>query len=139
MSHTTQYNREGCELPLPGRVAALTRDTSFYLMRWVQPSEEIHETYTWLLHSPRGSLGTMNGGGYSNAGFDELLDQFSRERVEARRAALLRKAAAVIHAERPIVPLYRQNDLYAFSDFLDYQPQPHQQFSVPLLRMKWKR
>ena len=43
-----------------------------------------------------------------------------------------------MHAERPILALYRQNDLYAFSERLDFQPQPHQQLNTLVWRMKWK-
>lgn len=115
-----------------------SRDTSFYFMRWIQPSQEIHETYTWLLHSPRESFGTMNGGGYSNARLDRLLEISAHERRETERASLLREATALIHAERPILPLFRQHDLYAFSKDLDFRPEPQQQFGTILRRMRWK-
>jgi peptide/nickel transport system substrate-binding protein len=114
------------------------RDTSLYLLRWIQPSQEIHEGYTWLVHSPGESLGTMNGGGWSDPRLDRLLDQATHEASKARRGILLREATALVHAERPILPLYRENDLYAFTTALDYEPQPHQQFSTPLERMRWK-
>lgn len=113
-------------------------DTSLYLLRWVQPSEAIEETYSWLLHSPRGELGTMNGGGYSNPRLDRLLEDDSGQHSKARRGDLLREATALVHADRPILALYRQQDLHAFSERLDFQPQPHQQLNTLVWRMRWK-
>ena len=68
----------------------------------------------------------MNGGGYSNSRLDALLNEGAEQHSKARRGDLLREATALVHAERPILALYRQNDLYAFSERLDFQPQPHQ-------------
>jgi peptide/nickel transport system substrate-binding protein len=116
------------------------RDTSFYLLRWIQPSQEISETYTWLLHTPEAGFGTMNGGGYANATLDRLLAESARRRLSNREhAPQLREATALIHGNRPVLPLYRENDLYAFSDRLDYRPEPFEQFSTVLERMKWRR
>lgn len=114
------------------------RDSPLYLLRWIQPSEAIEETYSWLLHSPRGDLGAMNGGGYSNPRLDRILEDGASRRSTQRRGDLLREATALVHADRPILALYHPNDLYAFSDRLDFQPQPHQQFQVLVWRMKWK-
>jgi peptide/nickel transport system substrate-binding protein len=114
------------------------RDTSLYLLRWIQPSQEIHESYMWLLHSPGDAFGTMNAGAYSNARLDRLLEESAHEASEEQRGALLREATAIVHAERPILPLYRENDLYAFSTDLDFTPEPYQQFGTPLCRMRWK-
>jgi peptide/nickel transport system substrate-binding protein len=119
-----------------GRVES--RDTSLYLLRWVQPSVELQETYTWLLQSPNGPAGTMNGGGYSDQRLDALLEQAGHTRGTKRRAQLLCDATALVRAERPIVPLYRQHDLYAFSETLDFRPEPRRQFSTILRRMRWR-
>ncbi len=113
-------------------------DTSFYLLRWVQPSEEIQESYAWLLHTREGSFGTMNGGGFSNPRLDALLMAADHERSEKVRADALREATSIVLAERPILPLYVQKDLYAFSASLDFEPLPRQQFGTVLKRMRWK-
>jgi peptide/nickel transport system substrate-binding protein len=112
-------------------------DTPLYLLRWVQPSEAIEETYTWLLHSPHGELGTMNGGGYSSPRLDQLLENGLGRHSKTRRGELLREATLLVHADRPILVLYRQNDLHAFSEDLDFRPQPHEQFNTLLWRMRW--
>ena len=113
-------------------------DTSFYLLRWVQPSEEIHESYTWLLHSRTGNSGTMNGGGFASPRFDALLATAAHEREEKTRTTALLEATAIVLAEHPILPLYVQDDLYAFSSDLEFEPLPRQQFSSVLKRMRWK-
>jgi peptide/nickel transport system substrate-binding protein len=113
-------------------------DTSFYLLRWSQPSEEIHESYAWLLHSREGNSGTMNGGGFSSPRFDALLATAAHDREEKTRTTALREATAIVLGERPILPLYVQDDFYAFSSDLDFEPLPRQQFSTVLKRMRWK-
>ncbi len=113
-------------------------DTSFYLLRWVQPSEEIHESYAWLLHTHEGDSGSMNGGGFSNPRFDALLATAAHDREEKTRTRALREATAIVLGERPILPLYVQDDFYAFSSDLDFEPLPRQQFSTVLKRMRWK-
>jgi peptide/nickel transport system substrate-binding protein len=113
-------------------------DTSFYLLRWVQPSEEIHESYAWLLHSREGNSGTMNGGGFASPRFDALLATAAHEREERTRTMALLEATAIVLAERPILPLYVQDDFYAFSSDLEFEPLPRQQFSTVLKRMRWK-
>jgi peptide/nickel transport system substrate-binding protein len=113
-------------------------DTSFYLLRWIQPSEEIHESYTWLLHTREGDSGSMNGGGFSSPRFDALLATAAHNREEKTRTVALREATAIVLGERPILPLYVQDDFYAFSSDLDFEPLPRQQFSTVLRRMRWK-
>ena len=113
-------------------------DTSFYLLRWVQPSEEIQESYTWLLHTRKGSSGTMNGGDFSNLRLDALLAASDHEGDERIRAGALREATGIVFAEHPILPLYVQKDLYAFSSDLNFEPLPRQQFGTVLKRMRWK-
>ena len=80
----------------------------------------------------------MNGGGYSNPRLDRLLEDGAGRHSKTRRGELLREATLLVHADRPILALYRQNDLHAFSERLDFQPQPHQQFNTLVWRMKWK-
>lgn len=60
------------------------------------------------------------------------------ERSEKVRADALREATSIVLAERPILPLYVQKDLYAFSASLDFEPLPRQQFGTVLKRMRWK-
>jgi peptide/nickel transport system substrate-binding protein len=113
------------------------RDTSLYLLRWIQPSQEINETYSWLLHTPGEGIGAMNCGGYSNERLDRLLERAAQATVPELRMQTLLAATALVRSERPILPLYRANDLYAFSDRLDFQPEPNQWWHTPLWRMRW--
>ena len=68
-------------------------------------------------------------------------DSWRTARASARRRAAATSCARprfVVHAERPILAALPQNDLHAFSERLDFQPQPHQQLSTLVWRMKWK-
>jgi hypothetical protein len=80
----------------------------------------------------------MNGGGYSNPLLDRILEDSAGRRSVPRRVDRLREATALVHADRPILALCRPNDLYAFSERLDFRPEPHQQFQVLVWRMRWK-
>jgi ABC-type transport system substrate-binding protein len=53
---------------------------------------------------------------------DELLDRASAAMdVEARRK-LLQQIAAAMKTDVPVIPLYRQTDLYALAKDLEFQP-----------------
>jgi peptide/nickel transport system substrate-binding protein len=89
----------------------LSRDTSFYLVQWLNTSRSAHETYSVLLSSVHPTV--WNSSGYADARLDALLDDASREPVPAHRADLLRRATRLVDEERPLIPLYRRNDLFA--------------------------
>ncbi len=73
-----------------------------------------------------------------NPALDRILEDGESRRSTPRRADQLREATALVHGDRPILALYRPDDLYAFSERLDFQPPPHRQFQVLVWRMRWK-
>ncbi len=111
-------------------------DTSLYLLGWSNDSRSVQETYASLLHSPRDDLGATNGGGFSNAEFDALLDAAPSQLDVEARTETLRRATQIVNAERPIVPLYRQKSLYAFAADLAFEPKGYAPVRVALLRWK---
>jgi peptide/nickel transport system substrate-binding protein len=112
------------------------RSTSFYLLGWMNETGSAHETYGSLLATPSGSMGATNGSGWSHPDFDRLLGEVSRESGNERRGAMLRQATRLVHAELPVIPLYCQQDVYAFADELDFEPSLFRRVLVARLRFK---
>lgn len=113
--------------PRPNDLAALLdrverRDTAFYLMGWISTSGDAGSSAEYLLHTPGGAYGIDNGGGYSNPEFDRLLLEASRRLDSEERRMLLRRAFERIDEDVPVVPLYRQTDLYAVARNLEFVP-----------------
>jgi len=111
-------------------------DTSLYLLGWSNESRSVQETYASLLHSPRDDLGATNGGGYSNPDLDRLLDTVPAQLGVKTRAEALERVARIVNTEHPIVPLYRQKSLYAFTSDLAFEPQVYAPIRVTLLHWK---
>ena len=97
------------------------RDTPFYVRGWSTSVSAAH-TYDYLLHSPRDGYGSSNAGGYSNPDLDALLATARREADDAKRLQALRRGAEIVRRDMPLVPLYRQFNLYAAAAGLDFQP-----------------
>ena len=98
------------------------QETSLYLMGWMSSSGDAGITLEYLLHSPGPRYGVSNGSGFSDPALDALLEQAASQ-VEARqRLPLLQQAAELVHESLPVVPLYRQTDLYGVAEGLVFEP-----------------
>ena len=112
------------------------RDTSAYLLRLSGERGSVQDVYDSMLHTTRGSQGFMNGTGWSDPRFDALLDRTGGLRAHEKRASLLEEATRLVAQERPILPLYRLHDLFAFSDRLEFEPRQHRSLRVAQLRFR---
>jgi peptide/nickel transport system substrate-binding protein len=111
------------------------KESSFYIMGWIGNSGDAGLTYDYLLHSPGHGYGLHNGGGYSNPEADLLLDKAAGSlRPEARRP-LLRKVAEIVLQDVPVIPLYRQADLYVLAKDLEFTPRLDRR--IRAARMRW--
>ena len=113
-----------------------TRDTSFYLTPWTGTSGDFGITADYLLHTRAEGHGQGNGGGYSSPRLDRLLDAASRTVEPVDRRALLEAAAAQLHKDLPLVPIYRDTDRYALREGLVFKPRLDRQ--VRALEMRWR-
>lgn len=111
------------------------RDTSFYLMPWISTSADFGITADYLLHTRTEGYGQENGSGYSSLELDRLLDAASRTVKPGERRALLEAAAEQVHKDLPVVPIYRDTDLYALRAGLVFKPRLDRQ--VRALEMRW--
>ncbi len=60
-----------------------------------------------------GGLGSFNAGRYSNSALDKLIDAIRTEPDLAKRRGLIAEALTLMHADLPIVPLYRRTLTWA--------------------------
>lgn len=126
--------RTGTTAEVSGRIEA--RDTAFYLAGWVTDTGESGSSYEVLLHSPGRGFGMYNGGGYSDPDVDRLIEESSRARSGAERTAILTRIAQKVHADVPVIPLYRQADLYAMARDLELRPRLDRR--IWAIEMSWK-
>jgi peptide/nickel transport system substrate-binding protein len=101
-----------------------SRDTSLYLMGLLGNTGDAGWPYEYALHTEGGGYGVLNAGGYSNPELDQALEQAATLTVPATRARLLGRVAELAYAEVPIVPLYRQKDVYAVAPNVELAPRP---------------
>ncbi len=99
-----------------------SRQTALYLMPWISTSGDAGLSADYLLHTPGGGYGVDNGGGYSSPEVDRLLEAASRQLQADARRLLLHAMAVRVHADVPVVPLYRRTDLYATASGLSFVP-----------------
>ncbi len=115
--------------PRPQNVAQfidrlMRRDTSLFLAGVLNDTGDASASYEYLLHTPGGGLGWLNGGDYSDPELDALMREATRLDRSEERARLLRRIAARVAAELPVIPLVVPADLYAFRRGLRFEPEP---------------
>ena len=112
------------------------RETALHLLGWMSTSGDAGATYDFLIHSPGGGYGTQNAGGYASPETDRLIEAAARRLDPAERLKILRTVAERIQADMPLVPLYRQTDLYALSSDLDFEPRVDRRIRGTQLRWR---
>jgi peptide/nickel transport system substrate-binding protein len=110
------------------------RDTSLYLLGSLNLSGDTGLSYEYLLHTAGVDHGKDNASGYSNPRLDTLLARASRL-APLDRAETLASVAVLIHEDVPVVPLYRQEDLYAHARALSFTPRVDRRLRV--VEMRW--
>lgn len=111
------------------------RDTAFYLWGWLGNSGDAGITYDYLLRTSEGVLGIANATGYSSPEVDRLLEEASRTLQPDERRALLWSVAETARRDLPLLPLYRQVDLYGIARELDFRPRADRR--VAAVDMRW--
>lgn len=124
----TQLAAAGLDVtPRPRRYVELIADVEagrapFYVLGWLDDSRAADSAYATLLHTPGPRFGSVNGSRYSNARFDELVEMAEVEEDAPHRGEMLREATRIVTEDWPLVPLYRQSDLYAHDRKLGFRP-----------------
>jgi peptide/nickel transport system substrate-binding protein len=113
--------------PKPGDLAgfrqrvAVRHESDLFLMGWLNARGDAATTFENLVQSPR-PAGLGGYSTYSNPEVDRLLDEAARPTGFADRKDLLRAVARIVYDDVPVIPLYRQRDLYACAAGLEFTP-----------------
>jgi peptide/nickel transport system substrate-binding protein len=100
------------------------RASSFHLSRFGCPTGDISDILDNALHTPDAQrhMGVGNYGGYSNPVVDRAIEESAGiDRLQARRAAL-EGIVSRIMADLAWIPLYVDEDVYAFDRSLTWAP-----------------
>jgi peptide/nickel transport system substrate-binding protein len=97
-------------------------EVTFLFMGWTSQTGEAGWAYESFLHSQVGGFGNLNVSRYANPALDRLIEDALGQRGPTERSALLARVAQVAYDEVPMVPLYRQADLYAMARNLEFTP-----------------
>jgi len=82
--------------------------TSFYEFGWSPLNDAWPTLYALLRSYGTEGAGTFNGGRYSNARLDALIDAIRIEPDLSRRRQLVGDALRLVQADLPLIPLYRR-------------------------------
>ena len=103
----------------------LKADSSFNLMGWANADGDASSFLNTCVHTRMDdkSYGRINGGRYSNAEVDQLIESSNITIDQAERLKLMQKAQKIaLLDEQSIIPLHYQVDLYAFNDKITFKP-----------------
>ena len=103
---------------------ALARRFALTITRFGCPTGDASDLFEGALHTyePDRRIGLMNYSRYSNPRFDELVEEAGRTLEMGVRRGLLFEAAARAMDDLPFVPLYVDQDLYAFRRGVEWTP-----------------
>jgi peptide/nickel transport system substrate-binding protein len=103
---------------------ARRRDTSLFLSRLGAVTGDASDVLDIAFHTadPTGFRGSTNYGGYSNAEVDRGIVESSEADSVSRRRALLEQVMERLMFDLPWVPLYTDEDVYAFDRSLRWKP-----------------
>jgi peptide/nickel transport system substrate-binding protein len=108
--------------------------TSFFEFGW-SPTTDAWAMLNAVVRSYDGTAaGAFNGGRYSNPRLDALIDGLRVEPDLAKRRAMVGEALRLMHAELPLVPLYRRSITWAMRPGIHVAQWPND-----VLELRWVR
>jgi peptide/nickel transport system substrate-binding protein len=112
--------------------------SDFHLTGWICSSGESSELFESSFHTrePHGTLGRSNGIGYSNLTVDRLTEQIIATIDTTARIALEKRAMAIAVEDLPWIPLYVEEDRYALTADLDWEPRADGEILLSEIRLR---
>lgn len=111
--------------------------SDIHLTGWVCTSGESAELFESSLHTrAKGGLGRDNGTGYSNPGLDRLIEQLGETIDPGARVDLEKRAMAIAVADLPFIPLYVQEDRYALTRDVVWEPRADGEIWLPDVKVR---
>ncbi len=100
------------------------RRFSMTLSRFGCPTGDASDLFENALHAPEPGrpVGLTNYSGYASPDVDRLVEEAARTLEMSRRQAILFQATARVMDDLPLVPLYVDQDLYAFRAGVEWNP-----------------
>ncbi|MCM2256561.1 MAG: ABC transporter substrate-binding protein [Vicinamibacteria bacterium] len=92
------------------------------LFAYSAPTGDAKSLLDPLVRAPRGGFGEFNAFAYDSPRLEALLERAGNTVARGDRLALLSEAAALLRADRPVVPLAQRLELYAVRDGLQWTP-----------------
>jgi peptide/nickel transport system substrate-binding protein len=108
-------------------------DFSLHITGWICSSGDSAELFESSLHTrePNGGLGRDNGTGYSNPALDAMIEQILTTIDSGARIELEKRAMKIAVADLPLIPLFIQEDRYALSPDVVWEPRADGEIWVP--------
>jgi peptide/nickel transport system substrate-binding protein len=97
-------------------------DMRMFLLGWVSDTGDGRVSYEYLLHTRTGLFGLDNATAYSSLEMDHLIELASQTTSSDQLDAVFEKLERKVFEDIPLIPLCRQEDLYAFAPDLVYTP-----------------
>jgi len=88
-------------------------NTSFYMLGWTPNTYDAHNAFFNLMATRQGDRGMFNVGGWSNARFDELVNQMAVETDREKRQAMIEEALRIHTEQVGHIPLHQQTVVWA--------------------------
>jgi peptide/nickel transport system substrate-binding protein len=98
------------------------RDMTLYLLGWLSDTGDGRVSYDYLVHSRKGLFGLDNGSRYSSLETDGLIEKASRTSDPDVLQRIFVQLEGRVAEDVPLIPLFRQADIYAFTKDLAYTP-----------------
>jgi peptide/nickel transport system substrate-binding protein len=108
--------------------------TALYIIGIIGITGDAAWAYGWLLHTPRPGYGGVNGGAYSDESLDRLIEDATVPLAPRERQRLHFASAHRVYEQVPVIPLYRQTDLYAVSRDLAFEPRLDRRLDAAAMR-----
>ncbi len=108
-------------------------DFSLHITGWICSSGDSAELFESSLHTrePREGLGRDNGTGYSNPALDAMIEQMMTTIDSGARIEIEKRAMQTAVADLPLIPLFVQEDRYALSPGVSWEPRADGEIWVP--------
>ena len=100
-------------------------DSSFNMLGWANSDGDASSFLDACVHSydQEKGYGRYNGGRYSNAEVDRLIEESDVTIDQVKRLKLMKKAQKIaLFDDQNIIPLHYQVDLYAFNNKINFKP-----------------
>jgi len=111
-------------------------DTDFYLMAWYAPTFDAHHILWNTLQTKGHGNGIWNATGWSDAGFDKLVDAISVEMDPAKRRQLIGEADRIERDQMVYLPLYQLTIAVAAKAGVDLVLRPDNRIDLRFVSVK---